>query len=152
MPFHYGEKKATNRNSLVIPICKTSQLIIPTIEILLSNRKKRNAIPEGEGELTSLSCMALVLARTTSGESVMLVNLSCSGRVRYKRSLRSSWAFLALTTSTEPSVSQPMPRSHSRSDLYTFCKQTKGYWHGRDSFAQRAAGLSGHGDVQDQSG
>ena len=75
-----------------------------------------------KGKLTSLICKALILAWTTSGASVMLVNFISSGRVRYNRSFRSSWAFLALTTSTEPSVNQPMPRNHSRSDLYTFYK------------------------------
>lgn len=135
MAFHWSEKKAPTGILWKFQFAKLST----SHSCGRPQRKEMNPISERgvQGELTSLSCMALVLARTTSGESVMLVNFSCSGRVRYKRSLRSSWAFLALTTSTEPSVSQPMPRSHSKSDLYTFYKQIKGYWHCRDNSLPR---------------
>lgn len=99
----------------------------------MSSHKWNISEMQVKGKLTSLICKALILAWTTSGESVMLVNFISSGRVRYNLSFRSSWAFFAFTTSTEPSVNQPMPRSHSRSDLYTFYKETKVYWHCRDN-------------------
>lgn len=72
---------------------------------------------------TRLSCSALALARTISGVSTMLVNFSLSAGVRYKLSLRMSWANFTLFTIGDSFGIHPIPRSHSRSDLYTACER-----------------------------
>lgn len=67
--------------------------------------------------LTLLTFRALFFARTISGVSVMLVNLSWTAGWRYFLSLRISPALFACSTPTESMGTHPMPLSHSRSAL-----------------------------------
>lgn len=72
---------------------------------------------EGNGNITLFMVTALFFARTMFMASVGLVKGTELGCWRYLCSLKISAAFLAFSTSSEPTGTQPRPWSHFRSAL-----------------------------------